>query len=86
MLGFILDILTDLVSDSLGERLGRHKHVGTAPGRGGGMRDAPQSGPKLAGGGWAQFYRRCTNGACPRIGWDVIETVCRGCGCPTEAP
>jgi hypothetical protein len=86
MLGFILDILSDLVSDSLRERLGRRKHT-AEPVRGGDWRrDTPPSHPKLQEGGWARHYRRCGNSACPRVGWDVIETICRGCGCPTADP
>jgi hypothetical protein len=86
MMGWVLDILTDVLSDSLDERLGKRKHGGTLPNRGEETREAPSSTPKLAGGGWAQHYRRCTNRACPREGWDVIETVCRGCDRPTVAP
>lgn len=49
-------------------------------------KSAPPSGSRGIANGQKRRYRRCSNPACVRFGWDVIELACRSCSNPTASP
>jgi hypothetical protein len=72
MLGDIVNALLDVASERLQERLRRRKLDNP--------REPVPSETHAVTARGKLLYRRCDNPACARLGWDVIEAVCRGCG------